>query len=217
MGDGGRVEDGVEHEARAWVGPSWARRGRPSFEGLAERMRPAGARRLTAPVAVLLRRLGLDLVERRGVEELEALARRGVIAGGSDLSDYLETAVVGHVFRNTAIFSTPSNVYVALFTSATTDGGGGTEVADANGYARVAVATASGWTGAGGSTDNAADIDFGAASGGDWGTVTHVAVTDSATHGAGNFYVHGSLAAAKTVQDGDSFKFAAGDLDVSLD
>ena len=43
----------------------------------------------------------------------------------SSFSDYLESAVLNHVFRNTPLTS-PASVQVALFTAAPSDTGGGT-------------------------------------------------------------------------------------------
>ena len=45
----------------------------------------------------------------------------------SAASDYLESAIVNHIFR-TDSFAKPATVYIALFTAAPSDSGGGTEV-----------------------------------------------------------------------------------------
>ena len=139
------------------------------------------------------------------------------------MTDYLENALIDHIFRASA-FAQPTTVYIALFTAAPSDAGGGTEVTGGS-YARVQVgpgdtdwnATQGGTTGdssgTGGLTDNAADIDFPTATA-DWGTVTHMAIMDAST--SGNMLMHGALTASKTVDDGDTFKFNAGDLDVTL-
>lgn len=55
----------------------------------------------------------------------------------SSFTDYLENAALNHIFRNVAMTS-PGAVYIALFTVAPTDAGGGTEVTG-SGYARQAV------------------------------------------------------------------------------
>ena len=34
------------------------------------------------------------------------------------MSDYLEQQILNHIFRNTAIFTPPANVFLALFTAA---------------------------------------------------------------------------------------------------
>jgi hypothetical protein len=66
-------------------------------------------------------------------------------------SDYLENKILDHVLRNTA-YTSPTTVYVGLYTAAPTDAGGGTEVSG-NGYAREA-ATFS--VASGGATANSA-------------------------------------------------------------
>ena len=130
------------------------------------------------------------------------------------LSDYSEQAILNHIFRNTAIFSPPANVYLALFTAAPSDSGGGTEVTGGS-YARKAVSTTSQWSapGVGGLTDNINAQAFPTATA-SWGTVTHFGIFDAAT--AGNLLFHGALTVSKTVGSGDTFQFAAGDLDITL-
>ena len=55
-----------------------------------------------------------------------------------EFSDYLENKVVGHVFGGSA-YTAPSTLYVALYTSAPSDTGGGTEVSG-GAYARQTAA-----------------------------------------------------------------------------
>ena len=129
-------------------------------------------------------------------------------------SDYLEAAILNHIFRNTAIFTPPANVYLALFTAAPSDSGGGTEVTGGS-YARKAVSTTSQWSAPGvdGLTDNINAQAFVTATA-SWGTVTHVGIFDAAS--AGNLLFHGALTVSKTVGSGDTFQFNAGDLDITL-
>lgn len=131
------------------------------------------------------------------------------------LSDYLENALVNHIFRNTD-FTRPANIYVALFTAAPSDAGGGTEVSGGS-YARQAVPTgaSSEWNAAsGGVTANTNTITFPTATA-NWGTVVAVGLFDAVT--AGNLLFHASLAANKTVNSGDVIRFNAGDLDITFD
>jgi hypothetical protein len=137
-------------------------------------------------------------------------------------SDYLEGQIRAHIFR-TASFTKPSVLSIALCTAATTDAQTGatiTEVANANGYARQTLNPLdANWTAASstdGLSDNASAITFPAATGSAWGTVTHVAICDSATWGAGNMLFHGALTTSKVVNVGDVFSFAIGALDVSI-
>lgn len=132
----------------------------------------------------------------------------------SALSDYLENALIEHIFRNTS-YTRPANIYVALFTAAPSDSGGGTEVSGGS-YARQAIATgaSSGWAAvSGGATENSATLTFPTATA-NWGTITHVGLFDASS--AGNLLFHGALTASKTINSGDIFRFNAGDLDVSL-
>lgn len=135
----------------------------------------------------------------------------------SAMSDYLENKLIDHIFR-AQTFTAPTTLYFALLTAAPNDASTGatiTEVANSNNYARASVTcslanfagtqsagstTAS--SGTGGVTSNNGTITFNTPSG-NWGTVTHIAVLDSGTHGAGNVLFHGALAASKTINNGD--------------
>jgi len=138
----------------------------------------------------------------------------------SDMSDYLEGELIKHLFR-TGSFTKPTVLGIALCTAAPDDADTGatiTEVADAGSYARVDTPPLdANWDapGVGGLTDNASDITFPTATG-SWGTITHVAILDSTTHGAGNMLFYGALSASKVVASGDTFKFSAGDLDITM-
>jgi len=138
----------------------------------------------------------------------------------SQMSDYLEGQVRAHIFR-TASFTKPTVLAVALCTAAPTDASTGATITEVSGgsYARVQRDPLdANWTAASstdGLTDNAADITFPTATA-NWGTVTHVAVLDSVTLGAGNVLFWGALDASKVVNNGDTFKFLAGALNVTF-
>lgn len=129
-------------------------------------------------------------------------------------SDFLENELLDHVFGNAA-YSAPATVYVALFTAAPNDAGGGTEVSGGS-YARKAVTNnATNWPAAsGGAKANGTDIVFVTATA-SWGTVTHFAIFDAAT--SGNMLGWGALAASKAIGNGDTAQFATGELDITLD
>lgn len=136
------------------------------------------------------------------------------------MSDYLEGQLADHLAR-TATFAKPATFAIALVTASTVDADTGatiTEVANTNGYARQAVILDAKWTdpGVGGLMDNVDAIAFPAASGGNWGTVVGIAICDSATWGGGNMLLHGDLTASRVVNDGDTFQFAIGDLDITF-
>lgn len=132
----------------------------------------------------------------------------------ANASDYLETQIITHIFR-TSSFTKPTGLWIALFTAAPNDAGGGTEVSG-GGYARVARAPLdANWaapSGGNGQTSNVAAIDFGTASA-NWGTITHFGIFDAST--AGNLLVWGALTASRTVNSGDAFQIPAGQLTVT--
>ncbi len=134
----------------------------------------------------------------------------------SQMSDYLEGQIRAHIFR-TASFTKPTALYVALFTAAPSDAGGGTEVSGGS-YARVNLPPLdTNWSapdGTGGLTDNLAAITFPAPSA-NWGSITHFAIFDAAS--AGNMLLWGALTTPKTVNNGDPApSFPIGSLDVTF-
>lgn len=103
----------------------------------------------------------------------------------------------------------PTAWYLALFTAAPGETGGGTELSG-SGYARQAVT----FTVSGNTASNNAAIEFPTASG-SWGTITHAAVFDAST--SGNMIAYASLTASKTIDTGDVLRLPANDLDVTLE
>jgi len=127
-------------------------------------------------------------------------------------SDYWENEILDHIFGKGSY--TPPTIYVGLSTADPTDDGSGLAEPTGNAYARVSTVAADWDVASGGALDNANDITFPEATG-NWGTVTHFALFDAVT--GGNMLAHGALGASKAIGSGDTAKFAAGDLDVSLD
>ena len=124
-------------------------------------------------------------------------------------SDYLEDNLLNHTLRNVA-FTSPTTVYVALFTVAPgDDGAGGTEVSGFA-YARQTVTFGAPSSG---TVANSGAVTFPQASGGAWGTIVAMGVYDAVT--AGNLLYYGNLATSKVVGDGDQISFANGALTVS--
>ena len=129
-------------------------------------------------------------------------------------ADFLENELLDHVLGNAA-YTAPVTVYVALYTVAPTDAGGGTEVTGGS-YARVTVTNnATNWPAAsGGAKSNGTEIVFVTATA-SWGTVVAFGIFDAAT--AGNLLYWATLTANKIIDSGDTAKFAVGDLDVTED
>ena len=125
-------------------------------------------------------------------------------------SDYLEDKVLDHVFGGNA-YTAPGTLYVALYTVAPTDTGGGTEVTGGS-YARQSGAfTVSGTNPT--QASNSAAIEYPTATA-NYGTVVAVGIFDALT--SGNLLAYANLTASKVVSTGDVFRFNAGDLDVTL-
>lgn len=130
------------------------------------------------------------------------------------LTDYAESALVDHIITDTA-YTSVATVYLALATADPTDAATGAsmnEVANANAYARTAITFAA--VASRRSTQTGA-VTFPQATG-SWGTVTHWAVTDNATHGAGNVLAHGSLGASKAIVNGNTPSVASGEVWVEI-
>jgi len=128
----------------------------------------------------------------------------------SAASDYLENKVLDH-FLGTASTTAPTNVYIALFTADPTDANSGTEVSTSGtAYARQ---TATFSAASSGSTSNSANIEFSQATA-NYGTVTHFGIYDAST--AGNLLFHGALTSSKTIETGDVFKIATGNLTITV-
>ena len=128
------------------------------------------------------------------------------------LSNYLESALINHILRNTPYTSPGTSIYIALYTSNPTDADSGSEPSG-NNYARVQV-TAWDAPSTPGVTQNTNVITFPTASG-SWGTITHVGIRDASS--GGNLLFHGALAESKAIGTNDVFQFPAGSLDVTMD
>lgn len=159
-----------------------------------------------------------------------------IMLGTSDLNVYecttggtsaaapptFNTNIADSTTDGTAVFLTLKQgmpkrpIYVALFTTATTDAGGGTEVTGGS-YARVAVQPLdANWTAASatdGLSDNAAVVTFPTATA-SWGTASHFALMDRLT--GGNMLVHAALTTAQAIGNGQTASYAVGALDVTI-
>lgn len=126
------------------------------------------------------------------------------------LSDYAEKLLLDWSMT-TGAATRPTTWFVALYTAAPSDSGGGTEVTGA-GYSRKSVTFAAA-TSPGGTTSNTNTVTF-TATGGNYGTVTHIGIFDAST--AGNLLWHGAMTASKIVNDGDTLEFSIGNIDLTL-
>jgi len=125
------------------------------------------------------------------------------------LTNAFETHTLQYLLTTDSV-TRPTSWYIGLFTSDPTDtGSAGTEVSTGTGYARTAVT----FTVTGDTASNSAAVEFPAASGGNWGTISHIGVMDAAT--GGNMIVHSALDTAKAINDGDVFRIPTNDLDIT--
>ncbi|AEG94420.1 phage tail fiber protein [Ramlibacter tataouinensis] len=131
----------------------------------------------------------------------------------SSFSDYTEAAVLNHLYGGTT-FTKPAR-FLALFSAAPSDAGGGTELSATGGYARLALPamTVSGTNPT--LATNGGAIEWPAATANWSAPVTHVAVFDAPS--GGNLLAWAPLAASRTVNTGDVFRVPAGDLDITVD
>lgn len=144
------------------------------------------------------------------------LALSSGLALAAGVSDYVENKIVDHVLRATA-WTAPTTLCAALLTAAPNDASTGATIAEASytGYARAQLnPSLSNWkstngttsgasSGTGGTTTNAVQMTFGSAATSGPTLITHLAVLDSCTVGAGNVLFYSGLAASKTINNGD--------------
>lgn len=121
----------------------------------------------------------------------------------------LEFAVLNAVLRNIS-FTSPANVYVALFTVAPTDTTNGTEVSDPA-YARQAVTMGSP-SGSPSTTTNTNQLDFPIAT--TSYTVVAFAVCDALT---GGNQLYWNTVTNKTINSGDRYQVPVGQLVITED
>jgi hypothetical protein len=126
----------------------------------------------------------------------------------AEMSNYLENALINATLRNTS-YTSPSTVYVGLFTTDPTDAGTGTEVTGGS-YARKSVTFGAPSNGV---TTNSGAVEFDQATA-SWGTITHIGILDALT--SGNLLYHTALDVSKAIDTGDIFKIAVGSLSVTL-
>jgi hypothetical protein len=128
------------------------------------------------------------------------------------MSNYLENKLIDWMLRGQA-YTPPTSTWVALYTVAPTDAGGGTEVSG-NNYARLQIlsnmtnwsgtqasATTVASTGNTGTTSNNGTLNFNVPSGA-WGVVTHFGLMDQSS--GGNLLFFGPLTVAKNIGSGDT-------------
>jgi hypothetical protein len=133
----------------------------------------------------------------------------------SSFGNYLENELLDHVW-GAAAYTAPATLYLALSTADPLDDGSGLNEPAGGSYARLAVANnLTNWPAAtGGSKSNGVDMTFVTATA-SWGVISHMAIFDAVT--GGNMLAHAALTSSKTIDNGDTVIFEAGNLTITLD
>ncbi len=121
-------------------------------------------------------------------------------------TDYLENAVVQHVFCGVP-YTPAGTLYVAAFSTLPTDSGGGVEFTGTN-YARRPIV----FSATGSAASNVSDIAF-AAAGSAWGTVVGFGIFDSLS--TGNLLAWGDIPVARTIAVNDVLLIPAGAITIT--
>jgi len=140
----------------------------------------------------------------------------------SKMSNYLENKLIDHIFRNIT-FTKPTSLAVALCTATPTDYSTGATIAEVpnrNGYARISISSnTTNWSAAeseNGTTYNKTAITFGSPTG-VWGTITSIAILDSATWGEGNVLFWSNIDTPQAINLGKTFSIPIENLTIQLD
>lgn len=128
------------------------------------------------------------------------------------ITNFLENELLDHIFN--VAYTPAATLYVALATADPTDSATGAsmnEVANSGAYARKAITFAAASSRA---VAQNAVVTFDQATGA-WGTVSHWAIVDSATHGAGNVLAAGAFGTPKSVVSGNTPSIASGEITIA--
>jgi hypothetical protein len=122
-------------------------------------------------------------------------------------ADFLNQALLDHIFKNIAMFSTLANVWVSLHTA---DPTAGNEVSGGS-YVRKQQA-ASTWTRTGNQIVNNSAVTFVEATA-DWGSITYFGINNASSGGSMLYYA--PLTTPRTILTGDIGEFSPGQLTVT--
>ena len=122
------------------------------------------------------------------------------------MTDYLENKVLDGTVKATT-YTAPATVYMALYSTAPSEAGGGTELVG-NGYSRQSIAFAN--SAASGSITNTGNVSF-SCTGNAWSVQGH-AITDASS--AGNILYWSTT--NKAVAPGETFTYAVGKITINI-
>lgn len=128
------------------------------------------------------------------------------------ISTYYQNCVAGNVFSTKTTPGLPTTFYIALSKSAPNKDGSGVTEPTGGGYKRISLAGLLSEP-VDGVTTNSGAVVWDEATG-EWGTVTHFAIFDSAA--GGRLLLGGKLPKSRLIQDGMSVVFQIGALKFTL-
>lgn len=131
-------------------------------------------------------------------------------------STTIDNTILDHFFGKATWAATGDSRYLGLSSTTPTKAGANVTEPGAGSYARVQLTAAEMDAAASSTTSNNADQDFPTATA-DWvggSNLTNMVMYDASS--GGNFLAFKSLAVAKPVLNGDTAKFAIGDLDFTI-
>jgi len=130
-------------------------------------------------------------------------------------AESIDNDILQH-YTGKATWTAPTATYIGLSSTTPTKTGTNVTEPSAGAYARQQVTSANWATAASSATSNTPEIAFPAATA-DWlsaANLTHMVIYTAAT--AGTFIGSKALTVAKPVTNGDTAKFAAGDIDLVM-
>jgi len=133
----------------------------------------------------------------------------------SDFGNYLEDELLDHVFgQGGADYTSPTSIWAAFGTSDPGEAGSAWgEPWGLGTYARVEMTVGDFNASSDGTVDNANTETF-LEAGANQGTITHFGLFDAAT--VGNFLGGGTLSSDRVIETGDTPRFAAGAMVITL-
>ena len=127
----------------------------------------------------------------------------------AEMTNFMENSVINHYFRNTA-YTPVATLYMALHTADPTETGAVGEVTG-NAYQRTAVTMGAPTDGV---STNSADVTFPTATPAGWGSIAYTSIWDAQT--VGNCLMYSPVDTAKTINAGDTAKYNAGQISITL-
>lgn len=126
------------------------------------------------------------------------------------ITTYASNKVLDNLFGATSI-TLPGTYYVGLSTTAIQTSGTGATEPSGMGYARLGITNSKAYftVSSNGELSNISSVQFADATG-NWGTITHVFVSDALT--GGNIWYYDALATSRIVQTGAALVFLSGAL-----